>query len=134
MRRHLLAEAMGITYDTGALLAANGNRRAMWALHAQALLRGQLPVVPAVVLAQAWRGGPQASLSRFLKGCVVETFDEARACSAGALCSRSRTRDIVDAAVVAGALARNDIVATSDPDDLRAIAASIGRVLQLRRI
>lgn len=123
---------MGITYDTGALLAAERNQRSIWALHAQALRRGHLPVVPAPVLAQSWRGGPQANLSRFLKGCVIEILDETLARSAGALCARSQVRDVTDAVVTAGSLARNDMVVTSDPEDLRAIAASVGRVLQIR--
>jgi hypothetical protein len=46
----------GLTYDTGALIAAEANRRDLWALHARALQRGILPLVPAVVLAQGWRG------------------------------------------------------------------------------
>ena len=82
------------------------------------------------MLAQAWRWGPQANLSRLLKGCAVEAFDEARARIVGAVCARSATRDVVDATVVASALSRNDIVVTSDAGDLQDIAASLGRVLQ----
>jgi hypothetical protein len=130
----MASEPMGVTYDTGALLAAEANRRDLWVLHAQALRRGRLPVVPAPVLAQAWRGGSQASLSRLLRGCAVEPLDETRAKTAGTLCARSGTRDVVDAAVVASALARNDLVVTSDPDDLRGLAASIRRGLQVHPI
>lgn len=125
---------MGITYDTGALLAAEANRREIWALHARALERGQRPVVPAAVLAQAWRGGSQAQLSRLLRGCRIEDLDEQRARAAGVACARSAQRDIVDASVVAGALARRDLVVTSDPDDLRAIAAGLGESIRVHRV
>lgn len=125
---------MGVTYDTGTLLPADANRRDIWALHAQVLRRGRQPVVPACVLAQAWRDGRQVSLSRLLKECVVEPLDEARAKSAGVLCARSGTTDVIDAGVVAGALARDDLVVTSDPGELQDIAASIGRTLQLHAI
>ena len=125
---------MGTTYDTGALLAAEANRRELWVLHSRSLLRGERPVVPAPVLAQAWRGGPQAALSRLLHGCVVEDFDEARARAAGVVCARSGTRDIVDAMVVAGALARGDLVVSSDADDLERIASALGASIRSYRI
>lgn len=125
---------MGVTYDTGALLAAEAGRRDVWALHARVLARGELPVVPVGVLGQAWRGGPQAQLSRFLRGCRFEelTVDGARA--AGALCARAGVSDLIDASVVVGAIARNDLVVTSDPDDLERLAAASGRRMQLHRV
>lgn len=125
---------MGTTYDTGALLAAEASHREIWALHARTLQRGQRPVVPACVLAQAWRGGPQAQLSRLLRGCRIEDFDERRARAAGLACARSGIHDVVDASVVAGALARRDLVVTSDPDDLEAIADALARPIRVHRI
>jgi hypothetical protein len=125
---------MGMTYDTGALLAAESDRRELWALHARSLQRGERPVVPAAVLAQAWRGGPQAALSRLLHGCVVEDLDEPRARAAGIVCARSGTRDIVDAIVVAGALARADLVVTSDAGDLERLASALGAPVRIYRI
>ena len=41
----------GVTYDTGALIAADRNNRSMWALHASFLAVGIAPTVPAPVLA-----------------------------------------------------------------------------------
>jgi hypothetical protein len=124
----------GVTYDTGALLAAEVGRRSLWALHARALQRGHRPVVPAGALAQAWRGGPQAELSRLLRGCQVEELTESRARGVGVACARSGTSDVVDASVVVGALARNDLVVTSDPEDLDRIAAGMRLRLHLHRI
>ena len=123
-----------MTYDTGALLAAESGRRELWALHLRALQRGQRPVVPAGVLAQAWRGGPQPELSRLLRGCRVEHLDEPRARAAGRACARSRTSDVVDASVVVGALERGDLVVTSDVRDLERIAAALRRRLVLHRV
>jgi hypothetical protein len=125
---------MGVTYDTGALLAAEANRRDIWAIHARALARGQRPTVPVGVLGQAWRGGPQPELVRFLRGCLFEELTEARARAAGVACARSSAADLVDASVVVGALARNDLVVTSDPADLERLAAGLGRRLQLHRV
>ena len=62
----------GYTYDTGVLIAAERNDRLIWALHRRLLERGVRPTVPAAVLAQAWRGGPQPQISRLLLGCVVD--------------------------------------------------------------
>ena len=41
----------GLTYDAGALVAAERHRRELWALHRRALERGARPTVPAGVLA-----------------------------------------------------------------------------------
>jgi len=49
----------GLTYDTGALVAADRDDRLVWSLHRAALMRGLPPVVPAGVLAEGWRGGPR---------------------------------------------------------------------------
>ena len=111
--------AGGLTYDTGALIAAERNERHIWALHRRSLERGIVPTVPAGVLAQGWRGGPQHQLSRLLAGCRVEPLDDPRARSAGAACGAAGSSDVVDAAIIVGAAARGDIVVTSDPDDLR---------------
>ena len=51
----------GITYDAGALIAADLNDRRMWALHAGFLALETSPTVPTPVLAEAWRGGPPPS-------------------------------------------------------------------------
>src|SRR5450432_2389994 len=62
----------GVTYDTGALIAADHNDRRMWALHAGFLAEEVSPTIPAPVLAEAWRGGGrQANLSRLLALCSL---------------------------------------------------------------
>jgi predicted nucleic acid-binding protein len=121
----------GLTYDTGALLAAEAGRREVWAIHKRALARKWAPVVPAVALAQAWRGGPQPLLSRLLTGCVVEGFAELRARQVGTALARSQTGDVVDAAVALSALAAGHAVVTSDPDDLQRVAEALGAKLPI---
>ncbi|MEJ7799736.1 MAG: hypothetical protein WKF60_04405, partial [Ilumatobacter sp.] len=105
--------ATGLTYDTGALIAAERDDRLMWALHRAAIGRGLPPTVPAGVLAEAWRGGPQHRLSRLLKGCKVEELGEKQARQVGGLIARSGLDDTVDVAVAEGAIRRNDAVVTS---------------------
>jgi hypothetical protein len=122
---------MGVTYDTGALVAADRGERRQWARHRALLNRREVPVVPAPVLAQAWRGSRQALLSRLLTGCDTETLDDTQARATGALAARSATTDIVDACVVEGALRRHDLIISSDPGDLHAIAAAISRHLEI---
>ena len=124
----------GITYDAGALIAAERDDRRLWALHRRALERGVVPTVPSGVLAQGWRGGQQAQMSRLLGGCRVEDFDEPRARSAGAACGAAGTSDVVDAAVVVGAAARRDLVVTSDPADLTRLRDALNVELQLEVI
>jgi hypothetical protein len=120
----------GVTYDSGALIAAERGERRMWARHRALLLRRVVPVVPSPVVAQSWRGtSRQAQLARLLAGCQVEALDDARARATGILAGRADISDIVDACVVEGALRRQDLVISSDEGDLRAIAAAAGRRL-----
>jgi len=125
----------GITYDTGALLAAERNDRRMWALHAGFLAEDVAPTVPAPVLAQAWRGGArQASLARLLVLCEVEPMSEEQARAIGILASRSRHDDVVDLAVVEGAVRRRDAIVTCDPKDIRRIAAALGARISIELV
>ena len=124
----------GLTYDTGALIAAERGDQQMWGLHRRTLSRGVVPTIPAVVLAQGWRGGPQPQMSRLIAGCCVEPLDEQLARSAGAACGRAGTSDIVDAAVVVNASTRGDLVVTSDPADIRRLGEITDHSLVLREI
>jgi hypothetical protein len=122
----------GVTYDSGALIAAERGERRIWARHRALLLRRLVPVVPAPVVAQCWRGTPrQAQLARLLAGCEIESLDDARARATGILAGRARTADIVDAAVVEGALRRDHLIISSDEGDLTAIAAAVSRPVDI---
>jgi hypothetical protein len=129
------AVGTGLTYDTGALLAAERGAPNLLALHASALRRDVQPTVPAVVVAQAWRGSArQARLARVLAGCVYESFDDHLAHRVGVALAASGTSDVVDAAVVIGALDRGDVIVTSDPTDLTKIADALGRRVSLHHV
>jgi hypothetical protein len=128
-RRARPTVASAAVYDTGALVAAERNDRRIWKIHKAMLRNKNKPIVPVVVVAQAWRGGPQASLSRLLRGCRIEPDDEAIGRAAGTACGAAGTADVVDAIVVVTALNRGAAVYSSDPDDLKHIANSINRKL-----
>jgi hypothetical protein len=124
---------MGVTYDSGALIAAERGERRMWARHGALLANRTLPTVPAGVVAQTWRGGSrQALLSRLLVGCDVEALDDDQARRVGSVVAKAATTDIVDASVVEGALRRVDLVISSDRGDLEAIATATGRSLSVQ--
>ena len=125
----------GVTYDTGALIAAERGSRDLWLLHRRLLERGVVPTVPPVALAQAWRdGGRQAQLARLLRGCRVPSFGERDAQTVGEALAVSCTADVVDAAVVVTACIRGEAIVTSDPDDLSAVASAIGCTPPLHRV
>ena len=119
-----------IVYDTGALLAAERRNPDFLALHDELTAARIRPIVPVVVLAQAWRGGPQHQISRVLKACDIAPDDERTGRAAGIACAASRTADVVDAIVVATAVRHQAPIVTTDPGDLTHIAESIGVKIQ----
>jgi predicted nucleic acid-binding protein len=120
-----------IVYDTGALIAAERRNPDFLALHDELTAARIRPIVPVVVLAQAWRGGPQHQISRVLKGCDIIPDDERIGRAAGTACAASGTSDIVDAIVIATAVRHQAPVVTSDPGDLTRIATALGVTIRL---
>lgn len=119
-------------FDSGAFVALERNDRVMWRRFKAALLAREVPRSHGGVVGQVWRGaGPrQALLAKVLAGVEVRPIDESLGRAAGLLLGRARQKDVVDAALVL--LAEDgDRIATSDPDDLRGLAAATGRVLEL---
>jgi len=119
----------GLTYDTGALIAAERGDRRMLRIHQRAMGRGLVPTVPAAVLVEAWRGG--ALMARVLGGTEVDVLDERGARRAASLLRTSGSSATVDATVVEGALRRGDAVVTSDRADLATLAEAAGRRLAI---
>ena len=109
---------VGVTYDSGMLIAIDRGDRVSLARHTALLRAGRTPTVPAGVLAQVWRSGRQAELSRALRGCEVEPLTDDRARAVGRLAAATGHPDVVDLSVVEGALRRPQRVATSDPQDM----------------
>lgn len=130
-----MAEARALVYDAGALIGAARGDRAFWALHDRTLTRRIEPIVPAPVLAQAWRGGPkQALLARALSGCELIAFTPAEAYDVGLLLAAAGSADVVDAVVVLAANNRGAAILTSDPADLAHLATTLGSKITLHTL
>ncbi len=117
---------MTLVLDAGGLSALAGQRAKLHELRRRGLWPAQ---VPAVVLTEALTGDHRRDFhtNRLLRTCQVREVDETQAREAARLrtaTDRAATISAVDAVVAALAGARPDaVVLTSDPLDLRALAA-----------
>jgi hypothetical protein len=126
---------VGVTYDTGPLIAAERNDRRMWALHAGFLAEEVAPLVPAPVLAEAWRRGPrQANLVRLLSMCNVEWMTENQARKVGVLAGQSGHDDVVDVTVVEGAIRWGDAIVTSNREHIEKVAWAAASTLRIEDV
>jgi predicted nucleic acid-binding protein len=117
-----------IVLDTGALLAIERGKARMIALLDAVAQKERSLLVPAGVLAQAWRDGSrQVRLQRFLNADAVrvEPLDRPLACACGALCGEAGASDVVDASVAVLAKRHGASVVTSDPDDIGAFGLGL---------
>ena len=121
---------MGITLDTGALIAFERADRQVRDLLEHGWAGGSYPTVPTAAIAQAWRDGrSQARLAGLLRRSRIEPLDERLARSAGELMARAGSADAVDAIIALSAATRRDVVLTSDPTDFMTLAAALnGRI------
>jgi hypothetical protein len=122
--------ASGLTLDAGALIAAEKQDRAFYVLWKEALDRRARVTLPAVVLAQVWRGNSPV-IARLLPSCSIEDLDEDTAKAIGVLLGKARRSDVVDAVVVLGAASRGDAIVTSDRADIDPLVAAIGAKLRI---
>jgi predicted nucleic acid-binding protein len=120
-----------VVYDTGVLVAADRNVRAVWADHRIRLEAGIIPVVPAPVIAQASRSPAQVPLRRLLRGCEILPLTEQRAHAAGALMGRAATRDVVDAVVAQIAADLHADIVTGDHADIRRLLQAADATSQI---
>lgn len=124
---------MRVILDAGALIAAEHRPAALAQIITDSATRTTLvPLIPAPVLAQVWRGGAgrQAPLASLLADLDVEPLADARARAVGRLLAASGTNDIADAHVVEAANS-GDVVFTSDPVDIARLARAAGKVLAI---
>ena len=115
-----------VVYDAAVLVAADKNERRTWVEHKVRLEFGLLPLAPSPVVAQVSRSPQQAQFRRFLAGCVVAPLGEREAHEAGRLLGKTRTTDVVDAAVVAIACREKAMILTSDRDDIERLVRASG--------
>lgn len=122
----------GLTLDAGALIAYERADPDVIEILRVAFRRGVTPTVPAVVLAEVWRGDRKdARVALLLKACTVEPLDEQRARSAGALRRSTAGAGAVDACVAVGVLERGDAIATSDPEDMHRLLGPAIRIIRV---
>jgi hypothetical protein len=123
---------MTLILDAGALIAVERSDREVIALVKGERLAGRTPRSHGGVVAQVWRGGSgrQVTLSRLLGGVDVVALDDRLGRGAGVLLGQAESSDAIDAAVIA--MCRDgDVVLTSDPTDLIALARAAGTHVEI---
>jgi len=119
---------MSLILDAGALIGLDRNDRAMWRRLKAAWLAGAATLSHGGIVGQVWRGrGPrQSRLASALMGIEVRPLDETLGRAAGELLAATRTRDVIDAALVLLA-SDGDQIVTSDVTDIARLATASGR-------
>ena len=125
-----MAARDGLVYGVGALRAAARGDRMMWALHRAALAYGIIPVVPVVVIAEAFRTEPRGDrIETLLAGAEVESFGADGARRVGDLAARSGTGDLVAVSTTEVAARRNAAVINTRQAAVRTAAELLGHEL-----
>lgn len=125
---------MTLVLDAGALIAIDRGDRTFAALLKRERLASRVPVTHGGCVGQAWRNGArQANLARLLASIEVVALDEDLGRRAGVLLGKSRSADVIDAAVVLLAI-DGDEIATSDPGDLRKLCAAAALSVDLLHV
>lgn len=114
--------ATGLTFDTGMLIALERRRRRAEEFLLKAREDRVVPVVPADVVTEWWRG--RTDRREAILGLVrVEPLSEQLARVAGEALAQVRGATAIDAVVMASAASRGDVVLTSDFEDLERLRA-----------
>ncbi len=111
---------IGLTFDTGALIALERRRQRMARVYRTAVDDGLPVTVPCAVIAEWWRGRSDAR-ETILRGVRVEPLDARIAKLAGEALAAVPGGTAVDAIVMASAALRGDVVYTTDVADLLAL-------------
>lgn len=125
---------VGVTLDTGALIAAGRDDRRFWVWWKWQTPRGVVAKVPSPVVAQAWRSARDVRISIVLGGCREVAMDPASSRRTGELCAAAGAADVVDAFVVRLAADRRDDVLTSDRGDLIVLGAHAPGIGKIRTL
>lgn len=123
---------MSLVLDAGAFLPVERGDRDVVALVKRERAAGRAPLTHGGVVGQVWRGGTgrQVLLARLLAGTEVVGLDDELGRRAGLLLGRTRTADVVDAALLVLAHDGDDVL-TSDAGDLAALAAAAGTHVEI---
>ncbi|MEY9946945.1 hypothetical protein [Kitasatospora sp. GAS1066B] len=122
-----------VVYDTGMLIGLANRSSAVASFHS-GVLRSHTPIVPGPVVAQVWRRGAatEFTLGMYLKDCeVVTDYDLDQYKRVGVILGQAalppkKRPDVVDALVVMTAARYGSAaILTSDPEDLKAYAATL---------
>ena len=108
---------MGITLDTGALIALERRSPRMAKIIHEATAERVAVTVPAAVVAEWWRGSSRR-LDGILAMLDVEPLSERLAKLTGEALAAVKGSTVVDAMVMVSAARRGDVVYTSDEVDL----------------
>ena len=122
----------GVTFDAGGLIALDRGDRRVLALLARAAERGMRVTVPATALAQVIRRpARQARIARLVRqpNTDLAPLDGPDATATGLLLASRGTADIVDGHVVICARRADQIVVTSDAEDLRRLGPALPLLL-----
>jgi hypothetical protein len=107
----------------------------LWALHRAALVRGFVPVVPAIAVAEAMRSvEDRDALTKLLVGTEVESLDADRAERLGELGSSAGADNLATVAVVESAARLNHAAVTERSPRLAHIANTLDHQLILHAI
>ncbi|HVE96069.1 MAG TPA: hypothetical protein VNA67_03675 [Pseudonocardiaceae bacterium] len=118
---------MTLVLDAGALVAVERGSREIVTRIKRERVAGRVPVTHGGVVGQVWRGGSgqQVGLAQLLPHIEIAPLDENLGKRAGTLLKEVGDSDVIDAAVVLLA-GDDDLILTSDPDDLVTLAAASG--------
>ena len=109
---------MTFTFDTGMLIALERRKQRATEAFRNIVRRGFLPIVPAVVYVEWWRGRTNIR-EEILAAVVVEDMPPLLCRAAGQALGAVKGSSLADAVVMASAALRGGgIVYTSDVDDL----------------
>ena len=110
---------MTFTFDTGMLIALERRKRRATEAFRAIIARGHIPVVPAVVYVEWWRGRTDLR-EEILAALLVEGMPHSLCRAAGEALGAVKGASLADAVVMASAALRGGgVVYTSDVDDLQ---------------